>query len=377
MQSYYLYHLKLFKVTKIKVLHIIEALGGGVYSYFSDMTQVMGSDSRLEVYIAYSDKRSEINPDKIKEDFNNNCKLILLDLQKNISLINDWRGLKQIQQTIESIQPDVVHLHSSKAGILGKLAIRLCNHECISYYTPHGYSFLRLDTSTIKRYLFKGVEHIFTKFSKTKTIACGLTEQGIAKKMNSNAALINNGISIGEIKYNPKTTTNQICIGTLGRISFQKNPELFNELAHSTPDYEYLWIGDGDMKSTITAQNIKITGWFTQRKEALPFLEEIDIYLQTSLWEGLPIAVIEAMAMGLPVIATDVIGNKDLIIHGETGFLINTKEDFKNAIALLNDAAIRLKMGKAGRLRVEKYFDCEKNFKQLVDLYLYDYSNTY
>ncbi|WP_298953483.1 glycosyltransferase [uncultured Nonlabens sp.] len=362
---------------KIKVLHVIEALGGGVYSYFTDLSKVMGNDPNLEVFVAYSDKRSEINPNKIREDFNENCNLILLDLHKDISLSKDWKGVKQIKETIEFIKPDIVHLHSSKAGILGKVALSMATHQCISYYTPHGYSFLRLDITKLKRKLFKNIEYLFTKFSKTKTIACGFTEQTMAKKMNKNARLINNGIRIDQIKYYPKTPSEKIIIGTLGRISFQKNPTFFDNLALYTPEYNFLWIGDGDMQSSITAQNIEITGWFTKRKEALPYLKKLDVYLQTSLWEGLPIAVIEAMAMGLPIIATDVIGNKDLIVHGKTGFLIKTEKDFKNAMLFLEDPKNRIEMGKEGRLRVEQYFNCETNFQELIELYLNDYSSKY
>jgi glycosyltransferase involved in cell wall biosynthesis len=65
--------------------------------------------------------------------------------------------------------------------------------------------------------------------------------------------------------------------------------------------------------------NIKITGWFLDREDALTALNTIDIYIQTSLWEGLPIAVLEAMAMQ-PVLATNNIGNKDVVVHNETGF---------------------------------------------------------
>lgn len=361
---------------KLKVLHVIEALGGGVYSYFCDLTNMLCEDGRVDLYIAYSNKRNEIDPDKVSQELHQDAKLILLDLTKEISPVQDFNGVKQIKKVITQIDPDIIHLHSSKAGILGKIAISQLQFNKPSYYTPHGYSFLRQDVRWTKRKLYNAIEYLFTRYSRTVTIACGDTELEYAKKMKSNALLIRNGVNIKDI--DPlELSQNQsfLTFGTLGRISFQKNPKLFNDFASCTKHHQFLWIGDGDLRKLITAKNIKVTGWFKKRAAAFPHLKQINVYLQTSLWEGLPIAMIEAMAMGIPVIATNVIGNKDLVKDGETGFLIQTTDQFITCVKKLEDQHLRHSMGMAGRARAEKLFDCHKNFKSLVDLYLKDYSS--
>jgi glycosyltransferase involved in cell wall biosynthesis len=88
------------------------------------------------------------------------------------------------------------------------------------------------------------------------------------------------------------------------------------------------------------------------------------------LWEGLPIAVLEAMAFKKPVLATNVIGNKDVVLHGETGYLFDDEEELGGYIKLLLNESHRLSLGKRGLARVERYFDSNKNFKGLEEIYL-------
>ncbi|BAO54861.1 glycosyltransferase [Nonlabens marinus] len=361
---------------KTVVLHVVEALGGGVYSYFTDLSHVLGQDSRIKLVIAYSNKRDEIDPEKVAQDFHANVELVLLDLKKEISLRSDFNGVKQISKLISQVNPDVIHLHSSKAGILGKIAIMVCKFKKPTYYTPHGYSFLRQDISTLKRRFYKNIEFLFARFSRTKTIACGDTEWGLAVKMNASAQLIRNGIRMDQFDSSKQhSNNNSLKLGTLGRISFQKDPTTFNEIALQSRQESFLWIGSGNLKHKITAPNIEVTGWFVDKNEAIPLLKQLDVYIQTSLWEGLPIAVIEAMAMGLPVIASNIIGNKDLVEHGKTGFLVDQNYDYVKFISMLRDLQTRKTMGAAGRKRVLELYDCNKNFKQLVDLYLHDLSS--
>ncbi|ARN78509.1 hypothetical protein BST97_11210 [Nonlabens spongiae] len=360
---------------KLKVLHVIEALGGGVYSYFTDLSHVMGADNRLEVFIAYSNKRKEINPDDVSKDFQPNCKLILLDLVKEINPLKDLQGYLEIKKCIKRVRPHVVHFHSSKAGILGRLAIRSFK-STPSFYTPHGYAFLRKDVSDKKSKFFRALEKNFAKFSKTKTIACGDTEFEIAKKFEESPYLIRNGIRLELMPEKiERTNSKRLIVGTLGRISPQKNPKLINQYISLSPEIDFLWIGDGELSGLLTSPNIKKTGWFTDRTKALPHMLKLDIFIQVSLWEGLPIAMIEAMAMGLPVIASNVIGNKDLVDHGKTGFLVDNDNDYLIALNTLKDQKIRFEMGKAAKKKVRELYNCNKNFKQLADLYIDAVSN--
>ena len=116
----------------------------------------------------------------------------------------------------------------------------------------------------------------------------------------------------------------------------------------------------------------QVTGWFKDRFKGLLWLEKLDVYLQTSLWEGLPIAVLEAVSRGIPVIATNIIGNKDVVKSGKTGCLFETAEDFQKCLTALAPKEIREQMGVAGAKRNRLLFDSTTNFKKLSDIYIKD-----
>lgn len=363
---------------KLKVVHIVESLGGGVYSYFCDLTQSFGEDSRIETTIIYSDKRSEILPSNVRRDFHKNIRLELIDMQEKIDPIGDWNSISKLKQLFKKINPDIVHLHSSKAGVLGKIALNKSGVKASLYYTPHGYSFLRKDISSFKKFIYFSIEKLMASYNNCTTIACGDTEMLYGLKLHPNVKLIRNGIKYEEISKHKKKKDNKILtVGVLGRISYARNPELFNKIALKLPEIKFKWIGDGNLRNLINAENIDVTGWFMERKKGLENLSEIDIYLQTSIWEGLPIAVLEAMALEKPVIATNVIGNKDIVEDGKTGFLINDVTQAVDAIEKLKASKLRNEMGKSGSIRVKRYFNSIKNFQSLIDLYLENHSDKY
>lgn len=361
---------------KLKVVHICESLGGGVYSYFCDLTLSLGEDSRIETTIIYSDKRSEIIPSNVRKDFHKNVKLELIDMQEKIDPISDWNSISKLKQLLKKINPDVIHLHSSKAGVLGKIASKKAGVKAFLYYTPHGYSFLRKDISRFKKFIFYSIEKLMASYNDCTTIACGDTEMLYALRLHPEVKLIRNGIKYEEItKFKKRKNNKNLTVGISGRISYARNPDFFNKIALKLPEIQFKWIGDGNLRSLINAENIDVTGWFMKRKDVIENLNDIDIYLQTSLWEGLPIAVLEAMALEKPVIATNVIGNKDIVQDGRTGFLVDNITQAANAVEKLKDQKLRNEMGKNGSIRVEKYFNSFKNFKSLIDIYLEDYSN--
>lgn len=355
---------------KIRVLHLVEALGGGVYSYFIDLSSYFGNCADIDTIIVYSDKRSEIIPEKVKTDFNPKVKLIRVPIEKNISPFKDAKSVYKFYKIILHERPDVIHLHSSKAGAIGRLSYFFSMNRAKLFYSPHGYSFLRHDISSFQRRTYKMIEKNMQKIFGGITVACGDTEYNYASEMGK-SLLVRNGVNIPEIKIHQKPFKNhKLTIGILGRITFARNPKMFNEIANNLPEFRFKWIGDGELRHEITANNIEVTGWFTDRAVGLKHLNNIDVYLQTSLWEGLPISLVEAMALEKPIIATDVIGNRDVVVQNSNGFLFESVQECVNYIKNLKDPELRLKFGSNGRKRCAKLFDIEKNFKQLSSIYL-------
>ena len=361
-------------MNKTKVVHIVEALGGGVYTYFKALSHFFGNiNDEVETYIIYSGNRGEIDPLKIKEEFSSDINLIEIPMTREFSLTKDTRSTIQLIKTLKHINADIIHLHSSKAGVLGRISNFQFKKKNIVYYTPHGYYFLRTDISKFKRVTYRYIESKLNYFFDTTTIACGDTEHEIASEIGK-SALIRNGVNIKNISKYYKTPQNiRLTVGTVGRITEIKDPQVFNNIALRYPNYDFIWIGDGHLRKIITAPNIKVTGWLFNETEVLKQLGLIDIYLQTSSMEGLPIAILEAMALKKPVIATNIIGNKDIVLHNETGFLFEEINDTLDTyFAALENKDTRLKMGENGFIRCENLFDINKNFNDLYLLYKKD-----
>lgn len=354
---------------KVKIVYIIEALGGGVYTYFKSLLPFLDQQEGKTIYLIYSGKRKEVNPDKIRGDFPKSVHLIEVDMERNLAPIQDIKATLKIRKILLEIQPDIIHLHSSKAGVIGRWAAAISRIKAPVFYTPHGYSFLKLDISKNKRNLFYNIEKYTQKIFGGTTIACGESEYEMARKIGP-STLINNGIRLEQINaYRAPHFNKRLTFGTLGRILPQKNPELFNQIALLHPQYDFIWIGDGENRNLLTAPNIKITGWSTNNLEIFPLLNQVDVYLQTSLWEGLPIAILEAMALKKPILATDIAGNRDLVEPGKNGYLFQSATD---TLALLKKFESKIeieKMGVASSNMVLEHFDTEKNFEKMLKIY--------
>ena len=356
----------------MKVVHVVEALAGGVTTYFKDLSFFFGDPEKnedIDTTIIYSANRKEIDPKNIAKEFSKGISLIELNMVREFSPLQDIKSILELKKELKKLNPDVIHLHSSKAGVLGRIACFLLFKKRKLFYSPHGYSFLRTDISKTSKNIYWFIEKSFQKIFGSKTIACGDTEYEIAKKIGE-TYLVRNGINIEEVNKNCTENNNYILtVGIVGRITHARNPKLFNEIALNQPNINFVWIGDGELKNLITAPNIQITGWFLKRDDALKELDKIDIYIQTSLWEGLPIALLEAMAMKKPVLATNVIGNKDIVIPNETGFLFDDINELDHYFDILKEEKTRALFGEKGLERCQILFDKNKNFKELISLY--------
>lgn len=173
---------------KKKVLHIVEAFGGGVFTMLSDLCN--GLDKDFDIVIAYSLRPQ--TPNNFQYYFPDDVKFIeIKNFTRNINPIKDIKALIEIRKVVKKEKPDVVHLHSSKAGILGRIGIHKKNIRML--YNPHGFSFLKLDDSKIKRLIYRLIEKITALFNhKCTIVGCSKGEYEEAKKLNKNSICINN-----------------------------------------------------------------------------------------------------------------------------------------------------------------------------------------
>lgn len=352
-------------MTKKKILYVVEAMGGGVFTYIVDLANELVNE--FDMYIAYAVRPQ--TPENYKEYFDNRIHLIeVKNFCREIIPVKEIRAVREVRYIAERVRPDIIHLHSSKAGVIGRIAFD--GKKIPLFYTPHGYSFLMTNYNPLKRWAFRVIETVCAK-KKCTIISCSLGEHQETLKLTSNAIYVNNAINTEELKKKLEKVekiNHPFTVFTLGRICYQKNPKLFNEIAKAMPEVHFLWIGDGELRDELNSPNIEITGW-VDREEALKLSVNADVFMLTSLWEGLPISLLEAMYMKKLCVVSDAIGNRDVIKNNDNGYVCETVEDFVKAIKERKSEYI----DKAYQDLMEKY-ETRIQAEQYIRIYNKNYS---
>lgn len=312
--------------------------------------------------------------------------------------LNPWRDLKGLFQAIKVIneeRPDLVHCHSAKGGVIGRIASWWCGIPCA--YTPHAFSFL-CSNNRLKRGLFRLIEKL-TKFN-TYVLACGESEREMAinevgYKPERSLCWSNSvpDVSKEEVKaLNDKSRESlQIMenvsnfVAYIGRPSYQKNTLLWLEVIKKVykehPEVKFVLFGCGfyapeldELKTKIgeygLQNSVLLLPWL-QHDLTMQKLKDSLFYMTPSRYEGLPLTVLEAMSMGKAIVASDVPGNRDCVRDGENGRLVapTVVELAKATIELIENPELREKYGKAGREIFEREFLIDNRISALMELY--------
>lgn len=314
---------------KNRILYIVESFGGGVYIMVKTLAENMCE--RYDVTIAYA-LRPQTPPNFEKEI---DHRIHLIPLKYAVRKIYPWKDIQaclEIKRIVKNVNPDIVHLHSSKAGVLGRISINSRNVPVL--YTPHGYAFLKEDDGKLKRRIYREIEKLMARKGGI-TVGCSKAEYQFAREITSRCTYVENGINIKILPkcHRQKTDIRNLKIAMSGRITEQKAPESFNRVAESVPEFEFCWIGDGEMRKSLTAKNITVTGW-KEAEEAWEILNDHDVFLLLSLWEGLSVSLLEAMYMEKICIVRDLPSSREVIRDKVNGFIVKTEED---AIRILKE----------------------------------------
>lgn len=344
-----------------KLLHVVESTATGTLSVLLDLCVLQSK--YYEIMVAYGVRTD--TPENVEELFHNISPKIKLyrveNFTRSIRPDKDMRAFAELKHILLTWKPDMIHLHSSKAGALGRLLLLSPRvRHCLTrrkdgsfpvFYTPHGYGFLQSTDSKLKCFVYHLVESFLGKL-RANTIACSKWEYDEAKKLTSRANYVNNGVHTEEIDELKKTwhseeevqrddihmqklagfrRSGKCIVYISGRITPQRAPEMFNQIAKRCPKMQFVWIGDGECRDWLTADNIYVTGWVS-RQESIGLACLADIFLLPSLWEGLSISLLEAMYLEKLSVVSDIAQNCAVITNGVTGFVCHALEDYVSVL---------------------------------------------
>lgn len=274
-------------------------------------------------------------------------------LRREVSLFNDVRSIFQIKKFCEENHIDILHTHSSKPGVVGRLGGTFGKAKAI-VHTIHGFSFHEF-MPRWKRLLFILIErsmYFFTTVLLLYSEQNKITANKLRIRAKRSVETFYYGIDYSSFEETPDKrllrsslglNDNDYVIGFSGRFSEQKALHIlisaFAKLYSRHPEIRLLLVGDGPLRKSLEAQAralgiqsaVHITGF---RSDVPQLLRVMNLFVMTSLWEGLSRSLVEAMYAKLPVVATNVGGTSDAVRNDETGWLIepNDVEDAARAI---------------------------------------------
>lgn len=355
----------------MQIVHVTECLAGGVLTFLLNLTKALDEEKHVILY-----SRRDNTPDNVESLFGSNVQMVPWKYAgREIRAKQDFLALMELMKLLRQFpKADVIQLHSSKAGFLGRLACRLGGRTKKVFYLPHGLSFAREDVSSRKKKFYTYLEKLGNSFCGD-VIACSNSEKELLIKNGiCNVHVINNGIAVSVTPPTYRRFSYPLVVGTTGRLTYQKNPALFNEIAKAfrgDDRVRFLWIGGGELQGAIEpAENVEVTGWLTP-EEVQKRLQDIDVYISTALWEGLPYAVLEAMNEGKPLLLSDCVGNVDLVKNGENGFNYHMANDGILRIKeMLNNIREIPGMGQRSYELLQMYFNANQMREKYLKLYM-------
>ena len=313
-----------------KILMVCEAFGGGVFTYVSQLCNDMVDD--FKVYLAYSLRTQ--TPKNYKEFLDSRVKLIQVKSWNGKSianLFNDIKVVRELKYIEDRIKPDIIHLHSSIAGGIGRLAFSGKDNTVL--YTPHGYAHILMGPG-IKSRIYGLIEQVLGK-RNCITLTCCESEDDVARTLCKKTAYIETGVNLEDLGCAlngiEPVKNDKFTVFTLGRICAQKQPALFNHIAELVPEAKFIWIGGGELEGELTAPNIEVTGW-KDRKEALAMAKGADVYVLCSYGEAIAMSLIENMYIKKLVLVSNTMGNKSVVKDGINGYICEKSEDYAKRI---------------------------------------------
>lgn len=300
-------------------------------------------------------------------------------LRRSISFWQDWLALAELADALEGYNPDLVSLHSAKAGLVGRIACRKLPLPVI--FTAHGWSFAE-GVPRLSRFIYRLLERWAAGMADRIITVCEADRQFALQqsvgKPNQIVA-VNNGMPLIDANLIADPVHEIPRVVMVAR--FEKQKDHFTLITALSGLQDIDWrldlVGAGLLCADVLAlverhQLVKRVAFLGRREDVARVLAASDIFVLTSFWEGFPRSILEAMRAALPVIASDVAGVPEAVVNGENGYLVvpGDVEQLRDRLRrLLADSDLRKSMGNNGRRRFKKYFTFDAMAKKTLAVY--------
>lgn len=292
-------------------------------------------------------------------------------LVREIRPLADLRALLALALLLRRLKPAIVHTHSSKAGILGRLAARLAGVPVV-IHSIHGFGFTRDQSAPVRRALI-ALECLAAKITTRFFAVSEANRQlGVALGLfpGSRCTVIRSGVDVAAIRKTGVDTTakkrelglepGRPVVGMVAPMKPQKAPldfvRMAARVARKKPETQFLYVGDGELREAMEAEitrldlvkSFRLAGW---RRDVPALMRCLDVFVLTSLWEGLPRVYLEALASGVPVVGTRVDGAAEVIRDGVNGYLLapgDVQGMAERVLTLLANPTLAADMGRRG-----------------------------
>lgn len=370
--------------SRIKVVHVVTRMNtGGVAVLISEL--VTGMDPKIFEVHLISGSCSVDEEDYLEARGLDLHQISIPAMQRSLKPIQDLRALVQIANALKRLKPDIVHTHTSKAGLLGRIAARLAAPRAIVIHTFHGHLlhgyFSKPATQLItysERALASISDILISMGNEVKT---NLLNAKIGKMQQFQVAFP--GVREKEVNFKNHQAvefrdshSNNVIFTFVGRLSPIKRCDRIIETAiqlkDALPAPHFLIIGDGELRESLEARgrNLPITflGWESHAED---WLAISDAGLLLSDNEAVPLAMIEAGLAGLPVIATNVGSMGDVVENEINGFLVEPKIDeiASRVVEISKSPELRKILGDRGKERARQKFSVEELIKRHQEIY--------
>jgi glycosyltransferase involved in cell wall biosynthesis len=373
--------------TKTKVFHVITKLELGGAQKVTLMTLERLPQDRYELGLI-------TGPEGLLVDWANKIpglkKVWLPSLVREVRPLEDFSAFLSLFRLFRREKPMVVHTHSAKAGILGRWAAKFAGVPFI-FHTAHGFGFNDTMRPAVKGF-YVWLERLTAKIT-TRFVVVSLANAERAEQTKilkqGDWLLCRDAIAVSEfMQPGPRRRKleewgipeNKLVVGMIACLKPQKSPEDFVDVAarvlqkHS--GVHFVLAGDGELRPQVEqrireqgiSNHFTLLGWQTDMPEVY---RNLDVVVLTSLWEGLPCVFSEAMAGELPIVATNVDGAREAIVHEDNGFLHRPHDVegmAQSVLKLIEDQELRQSMGQRGKSRVME-FDISTSVSNLETAY--------